>query len=516
MTTEEHSSDTGGTLPDESFSGESFAAVDLGSNSFHLIVARYSLGQLTVLDRLREMVQLAAGLDKRNRLDAECQQRALECLSRFGQRLRDIPPENLRVVGTNTLRKARDSGAFMEAAREELGHSIDTISGIEEARLVYLGAVSSLPATEGKLLVVDIGGGSTEIIVGQDASPITLDSLYMGCVSYTKAYFPNGKLTRRRFQKARMAARSELRSIAANVRRHEWSLAVGTSGTVRAVASVLRDAGLSEEEITLSAMKKLMRQLIKAGHIDAVELPGLSEQRASVFAGGLAILMEVFAALGIDRMAIAEGSLREGILYDLIGRYEAHDARFATVESMMARYHVDVAQAERVRDTSLKFLDEVGKSWGLKTEECRDLLYWAASLHEIGLDIAHSQYQRHGAYLIKHSDLSGFTQREQTLLSILVGLHRRKIDKDQLDESGADRKQIVRLLVLLRLSVVLHRSRMPDQELPVTIKARSSKVTLCYPNGWLRDNPLTRTDLAAERRHLKSIGMRLRVQSVKD
>lgn len=500
----------------DSFPDGNFASVDLGSNSFHLIVARFNQGQLTVIDRLREMVQLAAGLDKRNRLDPEAQERALQCLSRFGERLRDIPPDQLRVVGTNTLRKARDSGRFMQEACELLGHSIDIISGTEEARLVYLGAVSSLPAIDGKLLVVDIGGGSTEIIVGEGVRPATLDSLYMGCVSFTRKFFPGGKLSRRRFQKARLAARLELRPVVATIKRYSWNEAVGTSGTARAVAAVLELNGLSEEGITLGAMKKLMRMMIKAGHIDELQLEGLSPERSSVFAGGLAILIEVFAALGIKQMAVAEGSLREGILHDLVGRYRDEDARVATVNAMSLRYHVDQAQAARVQRTAMEMLDQVSDSWNLKTTESRNLLSWAALLHEIGFDIAHSRYQRHGGYLLQHSEMPGFTRREQLLLSCLVSLHRRKIREDVLEETGSDRKEIVRLVVLLRLAVLLNRSRAPDQEMPVSIAARSSKITLRYPPGWLHDNPLTRADLASERRFLKIIGMRMRVEAVEE
>ena len=499
-------------IPDDTDDGEIFAAVDLGSNSFHLIVARYAQGQLVVIDRLREMVQLRAGLTTKNLLDDEVQLRALDCLSRFGERLRGVDAAHLRVVGTNTLRNIHDGGAFLRAASHALGHSIDVISGIEEARLVYLGALTSLPALEEKTLVVDIGGGSTELIVGHDGKPLVLESLEMGCVSYSKIYFPNGKVSRWRFRRAQLAARQELRAVAPLFLKHKWADAIGTSGTARAIAAALLERDGSVTGISRSGMKDLMRELIGLGNTQEFAIAGISEERANVFAGGLAIMLEVFKRLDIEEMNVAEGALREGILHDLVGRYGNEDARESTVRAMCLRYHVDEAQAGRVADSAQNLLDQVENQLGLNGDY-RKLLRWAAELHEIGLDIAHSRYHHHGAYLLQHSDMPGFSKREQLILSALVGQHRRKIKANKIEAvPEEDRAVTIWLIVLLRLAVLLNRSRSGEAPPQVTINAKNGKLTLSYPSGWLKENPLSRADLSDERKYLKAL-VRLSVKA---
>ncbi len=481
-----------------------FAAVDLGSNSFHLIVARYSHGQLLVVDRLREMVQLRMGLDKKRRLSSEARDRALACLLRFGERLRDIPSSQVRVVGTNTLRKLRDRGVFLTEAEAALGHSIDIISGIEEARLVYLGALSSLPLEDARSLVVDIGGGSTELVVGKGSHPQALESLEMGCVSYSRKYFPKGKMSRWRFRRARLAARQELTPIVRKMAKHEWTDAIGTSGTARAIADIEQILSPGSQGVSLSGMRALMKHCAQLGNTDQLDFPELSPERAAVLPGGLAILVEVCKRFGIENMSIAEGALREGILYDLIGRYADEDARVASVRSMSARYHVDEEQAERVAETALKLFDQIADDAGLHGYDYRKLLEWAARLHEVGLDIAHARYNHHGSYLVRHTDMPGFTRREQLILSVLVGQHRRKIRSEAFKElPKANRKPLLLLVAVLRLAVLLNRSRGNDSLPDFKLAWSKDQLLLNYPRGWLRDNPLSRADLSEERRYLK-------------
>jgi exopolyphosphatase/guanosine-5'-triphosphate,3'-diphosphate pyrophosphatase len=368
------------------------AAVDLGSNSFHMVVARYSHGQLIILDRLREMVRLAAGLDDHDRLNREAVARALACLERFGQRLRDMRAERVRVVGTNTLRKARRKGAFLERAREALGHPIEIISGAEEARLIYLGVAHTTPSDAGRKLVVDIGGGSTELIVGEGLVTRRLESLYIGCVSLTVEHFSDGTITEKRMKRARTAAQLEIEPIAARFRKHGWDAAFGASGTLRAAheISVARDA--SNVVIDRPAIKWIIEECLRAGDTSRLRLPGLAADRAEVLPAGLAIIVEIFDMLGIESMRVADGALREGLLYDLLGRLTDEDARVRSVRAMEARYHVDTAQADRVEGTAIAFLQQVREDWGLQEPLAELILRWAARLHEIGLEISHTGF----------------------------------------------------------------------------------------------------------------------------
>jgi exopolyphosphatase/guanosine-5'-triphosphate,3'-diphosphate pyrophosphatase len=487
-----------------------FAAVDLGSNSFQLLVASFSHGQLKVIDRLREMVRLAAGLDNQHHLDEDSQIRALECLARFGERLRDVPPENLRVVGTNTLRKARDPGDFIDRAQELLGHEIDVISGIEEARLIYLGVTRTLPDVNGQHLVIDIGGGSTEIAGGEGDQPRLLESLYMGCVSSSRAFFPDGKISAKRFKKARTAARLELRPVSKQFRREQWARVAGASGTIRAAGNVLLELGLTNGNITRVALDALIEQLIHIGKIEDLQLPGLAEQRAAVFPGGIAILAELLNELDIDELVVAQGALREGILYDLIGRFGDEDSRLRTVRAMEIRYHVDARQAERVELTAMALLDQLAKDWKLESPVARRLLGCGARLHEIGLDIAHSHYHRHSAYLLEHADMPGFHSNEQRLLARLVGAHRRK--PGSITEEGIPKgwaKRVTRLTIILRLAVLFNRSRTYEFPDVLSISADQRKLTLGLSGQWLNANPLTLADLERERDYLRNLDFEL-------
>jgi len=295
---------------------ETAAAVDLGSNSFHMIVAEVNGGRLKVVDKMREMVRLAGGLDEKNRLRDEVAVRAVDCLRRFGQRLRGVPKGNVRAVGTNTLRKARNSGQFVARAEEALGHPIDVISGHEEARLIYLGVSHSLEDDSRQRLVVDIGGGSTELIVGRKFEPRYMESLHMGCVSSSQRYFRDGKITAQQMHAAEIAAHQELESLTTVYRKIGWETSVGASGTILAIHDAVHSEGWSKDGITPAALKKLSKALISAGHVDNLELNGVTAERAPVFPGGVAILSAIFEALGIEQMGVASGALREGLIQD--------------------------------------------------------------------------------------------------------------------------------------------------------------------------------------------------------
>jgi exopolyphosphatase / guanosine-5'-triphosphate,3'-diphosphate pyrophosphatase len=492
------------------------AAVDLGSNSFHMVVARYTHGQLVILDRLREMVRLGAGLEGDGRLNKEVAARAIACLERFGQRLRDMRPDSVRVVGTNALRRARRKESFVERAREALGHPIEIVSGIEEARLIYSGVAHTSPAGPGRRLVCDIGGGSTEIIIGEGLQPLEMESLQMGCVRISEEFFADGRLSQKRMERARVAARQAIEPYQAAFRRRGWDEAVGSSGTVRAIGDCIRELDPSSKDIGADGLERVIHELSEIEHIRDLKLNTLTDDRKLSFAGGVAILSEVFEQLGIESMKVADGAMREGLLYDLLGRYTDEDARERTVRSMQERYHVDATQAERVEATAVKFLEQVEQSWPLADPANELILRWAARLHEIGLDVAHSGYHRHGAYLLANADMAGFPREEQQLLAIMVGSHRRKPAIEEADELMPPWDQRApAMTLLLRLAVLLNRGRSSVALPDIRLAARADSLEIRFPPGWLDEHPLTVADLQAEIENLKTVGFRLRVFSAK-
>ncbi len=487
------------------------AAVDLGSNSFHMLVARDSAGQLQIVDRLRDAVRLAAGLDANRLLIPDAEARALACLKRFGQRLRGIPATRVRVVGTNTMRRLADGGRFMRAAEKALGHEIEVISGVEEARLVYNGVTHGLGRPKPRRLVVDIGGGSTELIIGHGAEPKLMESTALGCVTHTQRFFADGVITRARMQEARLAASVELEFVERQYRAAGWDVAIGASGTVRGVWRVARGQGWAEERISRDAVNRTIELVIRAGNAAKIDFPGLREDRRPVFAGGLAVLAGVFDSLGIDAMETSEHALREGVIYDLLGRLADNDVRSRSVDAMATRYGVDREQAREVERTALKLLDQVHGSWQLDQDASGRLLRWAALLHEIGLVIAHEGSHRHGEYMLRNAELFGFSQTDQRLLAALVRLQRGKFAQGALDDLPEAWQQTVRkLAVLFRLALVMHRSRAPGLRIPFQLGASGKQLKLAFRSGWLDKHPLTREDLELEAGYLGGAGYKLR------
>lgn len=490
------------------------AAVDLGSNSFHMVIARVVGPDLRMLDRMREHVQLAAGLDEKRRLSPAAMERALTCLERFGQRLRDLPAARVRAVGTNTLRRAKNARELLTRARRALGHPIEVVSGREEARLIYLGVSHSLPHSAVRRLVIDIGGGSTECILGEGFESLREESLHMGCVAWGQRFFPRGQIERQRFKEAELAARQELETIEEQFRGAGWREAVGSSGTILSVGEVLRANGWSEQGITRAGLRKLRKALLGFSHTDQLlgSLPGLKPERASTFPGGLAILSALFDGLGIEQLTCAEGAMREGVLYDLLGRARHEDVRDRTIRRFEERFHVDLAQVSRVETTALALLDQVVDEWKLERTAPRSLLAWAARLHEIGLAISYSHYQRHGAYLLENADMPGFSIDGKRVLAALILGHRRRLSRDWFpDLLGIGSERLLRLCVLLRLAVLLNRSRSPRPLPRIALSAKRDKLTLEFPPGWLEEHPLTCADLEEEREYLEGVGYRLKV-----
>jgi exopolyphosphatase/guanosine-5'-triphosphate,3'-diphosphate pyrophosphatase len=488
------------------------AAVDLGTNSFHMVVARQANGQLVIIDRLREMVRLGEGLGSDGRLDPVVAARALACLERFGHRLLHVRANCVRVVGTSALRRVRRRDAFLEKARKAIGHPIEVISGREEARLIYSGVVRTLPRTPGHRLVVDIGGGSTELIIGKGLRPLELESLKLGCVTLSAEHFGDGKLTARRFERARLAVRQEIEPIRRAFLGRGWDTVAGSSGTVRALFETLRELDPHCSAITRAGLEELLGLFVSYGHVARLPFTSLGDDRRPVIAGGLAVLAEILSELGIRQMRVADGAMREGVLYDLVGRLTSEDAREQTVRSMQARYDVDRRQATRVEQTAIALLRQVRKPWKLDDPLAERVLRWSARLHEIGLDVAHSGYHRHGAYLLENAEMPGFPREEQRLLARLVRWHRRRLELEDLADLGPDWQGMAeRLIILLRLAVLLHRNRGgANPPRFVAIPGRHG-LTLQFRLRSLRRHPLTAADLAQEQRHLEEQGWRLRI-----
>ena len=493
--------------------GDLLAAIDLGSNSFHMVVARYVLGQLRTVDRLREMVRLAEGLDAQRGLTPEVRERALACLARFGQRLRDIPPQRVRAIATNTVRQLANPEAFLVPAETALGHAIEVVSGREEARLVYLGVAHAQPPRPEQLrLVIDIGGGSTECIIGSGFEPLERESLQAGCVASTRRFFADGKLTKKRWAEALTEVTAEFQQFAGVYRHLGWDEALGSSGTNKAIGEICAALKLTKGAITAEALPKVRDRLLAAGRIDAIDLPGLSEERKPIIAGGVLVLEAAFDALALKRMAVSKAALREGVLYDMLGRGSGADPRDASVLALMQRYGIDTAQAARVEATALQLFDRVAHDWRLQPDD-RLLLAWAARLHELGLAIAHSQYQVHGAYVLEHSDIAGFSQQEQRMLAAMVRAHRRRVSKSAFDALPERLLASTRrITALLRLAVALHRSHEPDALPDLRLVADDARLTLTLPRPWLEARPLLASDLATESAESVGLGIAFAVR----
>lgn len=485
--------------------GSLLAAIDLGSNSFHLAIARLDCGEVQKIDSLSEKVQLGAGFDNENNLTPEAQARALACLARFAQRLQAIPFRCLRIVATNALRQANNSAQFIEQAEHILKKRIEIVAGREEARLIYLG-VSHTLAEEGRRLVVDIGGGSTEFIIGEKFEPLATESLQMGCVAYTQRFFADGHINAKSLDKAIMAARQEIVTIIQPYRDLGWQSVVGSSGTIKATRQILAQnnwAG-ANDCISKAGLAKVREIILSCKHVGELNIVGLKDDRRAILPAGYAILQAVFDAFKLDTMTYSDGALREGVLYDMIGRFSPEDIRDRSANALMVRYHVDMAQAQRVAQTAIYFYQQLRASLFID-EEDEDLLRRAALLHEIGLAISHSSHHKHGAYLLQYSDVAGFSQAEQERLALLVACHRRKVrneQKVQLMSKGGT--SLFNIAVILRLAVLVHHSRTPAPLPNIQLSSNGLQVTMQFPDSWLANHPLTLADLEEEMAYLSA------------
>ena len=465
-----------------------YAAIDLGSNSFHMLVVREVAGSIQTLTRIKRKVRLAAGLNSDNVLSAEAMERGWQCLRLFAERLQDIPQSQIRVVATATLRIAVNADEFIAKAQEILGCPVQVISGEEEARLIYQGVAHTTGGADQRL-VVDIGGASTELVTGSGAQTTSLFSLSMGCVTWLERYFTNRNLAQENFDEAEKAAREVLRPVADKLRFHGWKVCVGASGTVQALQEIMMAQGM-DERITLAKLQQLKQRAIHCGRLEELEIEGLTLERALVFPIGLAILIAIFTELNIQCMTLAGGALREGLVYGMLHLPVDQDIRSRTLRNIQRRFMVDTDQANRVTQLAVHLLEQVKDEWHLEAIS-RELLQSACQLHEIGLSVEYKQAPLHAAWLVRNLDLPGFTPAQKKLLATLLLNQTNPVDLSSLHQQNAVPPRIAEHLCrLLRLAIIFAARRRDDLVPHITLQAQDENLTLTLPEGWLEHHPL--------------------------
>ncbi|MCW8328006.1 exopolyphosphatase [Photobacterium sp. SDRW27] len=489
------------------------AAIDIGSNSFHMVVARVVGHSLQIISRHKQRVHLASGLDKQLNLDQAAIQRGLECLAMFAERLQGFEHDNVRIAATYTLRQAQNAHIFLKRAESIIPYPIEIIPGTEEARLIYLGVAHTQPEN-GRKLVVDIGGGSTELVIGEDFNTHLLYSKHMGCVSYNQYYFPKGKITSKNMSAAQLAAQQKMESIASQYRKRGWDSAIGSSGTIKAIREVLVAKGHSDGVITSKRLSQLTERILTYKNADELDLEGLSEDRKPVFAAGVAILSAVFKSLKIEEMIYSDGALREGLLYEMEDRFRHSDIRTRTANAMAEQYHVDMAQATRVKKTAEYLYNQIAPQPGLAKAELSTLLSWGALLHEVGLSISYPGFHRHSAYLLRYCTMPGFNLEQQTVLATLVRFQRKALKLEEMPElSIYKRKHLYPLIRTMRLAVALNGQRTDDPLPAISVQAEKEEWQLTLPSDWEESNKLLAADLRQEQEYWAKAGWQLSITS---
>lgn len=470
------------------------AAVDLGSNSFRLEIGRYENGLIQRVDYLKEPVRQGADLDEDRNLKPEAIERGLKCLARFGEAIKGLPKHHVRAVATQTLREAKNRDVFLKLAKKALGFDVEVISGVEEARLIYQGVSRLLPQSDDRRLVIDIGGRSTEFILGQHLLAETTDSLRVGSVTWSLKYFADGQLSEKNFNRAEIAAESFLDAVADTYQRRHWDIAYGASGTVGAIAEILAGAGFAEDVVTRKGLSWLRAQLIKARSIDKLDLIGLKEERKAVLAGGLSVLIGIFDLLKLDSLMVAKGALRHGLLYDM--RQDdgsSKDLRDASIRHLITRFAVNQQHANNVAKTALAFFNLLTADIndginGYDLSRLKQKLGWAALCHEVGSVISHSELQKHGAYIVDNTELMGFAQSELHRLSLLILGHSGKLKKLEADFNDGS---LIYQLISLRLAVIFCHSRNVPTLKNIRFECANNTFLLSLPNSWQQAFPQT-------------------------
>jgi len=490
------------------------AAIDLGSNSFHLIIARIVEGTLQPIMKQKIRVQLASGLDHQDWLSDVAIDRGLEALTSFSFALKGFKQASVRVLATHTLRRAKNAQQFIKRAHKVLPYPIEVVSGDEEARLIYQG-VAHTQVSQGKRLVLDIGGGSTEVILGLDFEPELLRSVTMGCVTFSQQYFHQGKITAKRFDQAYAAAMEKFELAAQHFSAQSWSSCIGTSGTNKAMLRLAQHLDPDTEVLDKKRLKNIRQYLIDQGHTQTLTLDNISEQRRGVLPGGLAVLMALFDSLGIEQMQVSESALREGALYEMDERLHHKDIRTRSVSGLAKRYYVDHKQANRVLETANSLYEQLKYDCKLQQDDLKLLLNSGALLHETGLHVHTRGFHHHSAYIMQHSDLPGFNQQQQDVLVTLVQNCRKRM-KGPFD-SGRNlisQEQVLYLCVILRLAVLLQHKRQSHFVPHINATAKDKQILLSFPENWLTDKPAVRLALEIEQGYFKEQGLALVIDSI--
>lgn len=485
------------------------AAIDIGSNSFHLVTARVSNGAIQPLVTEKQIVRLADGLDENGILSEEAIERGLNVLKNFARVIEDIPPESVRAVATYTLRRAANANTFLKRSLEFFPVPIEIISGDEEARLIYQGLAHSMHH-EGKRLIVDIGGGSTEFAIGDGFSVYQLSSQPLGCIVFTKRFFQFGDISLEAFEAAEMQAQRILEIIYRRYRDTGWSLALGSSGTIKAIAQYLKlDPTKEESKLTYPLLVKVRDELVAAAHTENID--GVDEHRRKVLPAGLAILIAIFREFDIEEMGICSAALREGVLYELPERMRHHDIRIRTVDSLVLRYDVDTQQVTRILETSKSLFEPFAENLKPALQEtARDFLRWSIRLHEIGLQINRRGIQRHSAYIVQNASLPGFNNEEQQALAYMLFSFRKSFQIENMPEvSLMPTDTLFWLTVILRLSILLNIRRLDDFLPEITPEIGEKSLRLKFPKGWLAENRMMLENLKTEAEILSSNGIAL-------
>ena len=476
-----------------------FAAVDLGSNSFRLHVGHHDGESIRVVKSAREPIRLAAGLDSKGNLTDAAMQSAIDALKGFNTLLKAYELEAVRVVATNTLRIARNVATFLPAAEKAIGYPIEIISGEEEGRLIYMGVASNIALPTERRLVLDIGGGSTEIILGKGQEIERVESFSIGTVKQSLLFFPGGRIDAASFESAILSARSHFEDAAPPYHPQYWSNAYGSSGTIRAIADAIAKNGLGDGTLSLKSLTALKIRLIQFGHTSRIELIGMKPDRAAVIVGGLAILIALIQELGIKTLIPVEAGLRMGVLWDLQWRATKRDRREQSARSFAQRFHVDEGRADRVADVATSLYAQLKPS----SEALNRLLYWSGLLHEVGLTVSQSGYHKHGAYMVENADLPGFTTREQRIMSQLIVAQKGNLRK--LGDALAD-PDVAKAALALRLSVMFMHSRI-DVTIDQMRVRMKNRIDLEVRRDWVSDHPTVAYWMEKEKESWSEVGV---------
>ena len=490
-----------------------FAVIDLGSNSFHMLITRLLEDSVQVVDKVKRKVRLASGLNQDNKLNEAAIARGLECLSFFAERLQDIPVANIRIVATATLRIATNASDFLIKAEKILGQKVSLLTGEQEAQQIYLGAAHTSCSVEHRL-VIDIGGASTEIIVGNCFDAQLVNSLDIGCVTFKKQFFTDEKLSTSNFAQAINAATLQIMPLVASYQQIGWQAALGGSGTMQALAEILH-AQHKPAIVTLDFLLSMQTKLLTFNHFDDIVIEGLASDRIPVFASGLAILIAIFDSFSVKNLQLSSGALREGLLYEMLPNMRQLSIRQRTVASLVERFHIDQQQAKRVSNQVHNLFDQLSFYTQLEKDNGYKLLTASCALLEVGLLLEYKHHQRHGAYIIKNADLPGFNQAERHLLATLVQLYKGDIHLPLLlEQTAVDKKSARFLLIILRLAVILCHRRKDDVLPCYQIKLVDKIFELSLPNSWLDAHPLILDELKQENKHLHKLGFTLIIHSI--